>query len=597
MKRQNVNRKGIKIIRQQCRGYLGIMLLKNVVISIIPYMNFYLSAEFINALFDGNNSFAIKIIVFTLGLNGILSICKSFFEILYKRKNAELDADEAYLFCKKILGLSMEMIESSEVRKKRKKIVEAAKIDDNGRKSFLQSIDRIEQGFFNLIFSCLLAAELFVTLLIGKKYLSLFLFIILNVASITIYVIFNNIKEKKNNKLASDMSNYMVEENRLDDAFDLQKLGKDIRLYGIDKYINATKDHLLEIHKKSFSKFQKKKVGFEIGSVIIYYLFQVISYTFICAWAMMKVVKVGSILKYIGLVQGMINATIMIIQGKGRLKGNMIFLNEYTGFLELPGECQKGNIEVPKEIQSLEFKDVSFKYKNSEKYALKNVSFSVKRGEHVALVGVNGSGKTTLIKLLCRFYRPTEGKILLNDIDIESFNYRDYVSLISPVFQDFELLSFPIAENVSMSQTYNLEKCEACMKKSMLDEDFLTDNNRLSAYLNKDFDADGIYLSKGEAQKLAIARALYKEGSILVLDEPTASLDSLSEIAIYKQFHTEQQEKNVFFITHRLSSTIFCDRILVFYDGEIIETGNHETLLDMQGEYYKLWMAQAQYYV
>ncbi len=594
---KSVNTKGYRAIKMLCKDFFVVMFLKNIIVSVTPYVNYYLSAELLNELYVRNGKGIANIIVWILILNFAMAILKDFAEIIYNKRTVYLNSQEAYVLCNKVLNLSLEMIESNEIRQKRKRIVETSKIDNNGRGAFIYSIDSVERGIFNLVFACLLAIEMFNELIKSGVYKSLILFILLNIFSIIIYVKFNRIKEMRNNRLANEISNYMVKENQLDDAIDYQQLGKDIRIYGLDNFIIALKEHVLECHKKSFSQYQKKKIKIESWGVVIYFILQIISYVFVGLWTMQKVIKIGSLLKYIGLVQGMINAIMMIIHGLGRLKGNKQFLKEYTDFLDLKSESQTGNLNVPEGDFFLEFQNVSFRYKGSEEYVIKDVSFSVKKGEHIALVGVNGSGKTTLIKLLCRFYQPTKGRICLNNVDIGKIDYKEYVKLISPVFQGFELLPFLISENIAMSNEYDINKVNECMKKALLDEVFLRNNLPEKKYLYKEFAPEGVNVSKGEAQKLAIARALYKDGEIFVLDEPTASLDSLSEIEIYKQFHKGQKNKNVFFITHRLSSTVFCDRIIVLRNGSIVEMGTHDELINSYGEYSKLWKAQAQYYV
>jgi ATP-binding cassette subfamily B protein len=218
-------------------------------------------------------------------------------------------------------------------------------------------------------------------------------------------------------------------------------------------------------------------------------------------------------------------------------------------------------------------------------------------GKRMAVVGQNGSGKTTLIKLLCRMYDPTEGEILLNGIDIRKYDYAQYMEIFSVVFQDFKLLSFGLGQNVAAAADYNKDKAEDCLIKSGFGERLAHMPKELQTYLYKEFEEDGVDVSGGEAQKIALARALYKDASFIVLDEPTAALDPIAESEVYSKMNEIVGGKTAVFISHRLSSCRFCDDIAVFDEGRLIQRGGHNDLIaDERGKYYELWNAQAQYY-
>lgn len=245
---------------------------------------------------------------------------------------------------------------------------------------------------------------------------------------------------------------------------------------------------------------------------------------------------------------------------------------------------------------TIEFQDVSFTYPGTEKEVLSHISFVIHPEERLALVGKNGSGKSTFIKLLCRLYEPTSGKILYNGIDIIKINYRQYLDMFSVVFQDFTLFSFPIGQNVSAKSTYDRKKAEFYLKQAGLLEKVNQLPDGIDTFLNKNMNDNGVDLSGGESQKLAIARALYKDSPIVIMDEPTASLDPIAEAEIYTKFSNMVENKTAIYISHRLSSCRFCQRIAVFEDGKIVEIGNHNELVNNNGSYSDLWNAQAQYY-
>ena len=244
------------------------------------------------------------------------------------------------------------------------------------------------------------------------------------------------------------------------------------------------------------------------------------------------------------------------------------------------------------------FCDVSFRYPGADALALEHINLTIKKGERLAVVGMNGAGKTTLIKLLCRFYQPDEGKITLNGVDIAEYDNADYTRLFSVVFQDFKLFSFPLDQNIAASEDVDVDRMEQHLKSAGLNElvEELKGDYRVA--IGKQTDENGRDFSGGEQQKLAIARALYKDAPIIVLDEPTAALDPITEFEIYSKFNELVGEKACVFISHRLSSCRFCHNIAVFDGGEIVQLGNHNELLAKKdGKYYELWNAQAKHYV
>ena len=269
-------------------------------------------------------------------------------------------------------------------------------------------------------------------------------------------------------------------------------------------------------------------------------------------------------------------------------------------FLEIPNTMYQGSLTTEKRSDrnyTVEFRDVSFRYPGSQLYALRHVNLRFKVGSRMAVVGENGSGKTTFIKLLCRLYDPTEGEILLNGIDIRKYRYEEYMQLFSVVFQDFQLLSQPLGNNVSGTLHYDRQRARKALEDAGFGERLETLPQGLDTMLYKEFGENGVEVSGGEAQKIAIARALYKDAPFIILDEPTAALDPIAEAEIYSKFNDIVTDKTAIYISHRLSSCKFCDEILVFHQGAVIQQGTHEDLLaEETGKYHQLWHAQAQYY-
>ncbi|MDE7132893.1 MAG: ABC transporter ATP-binding protein/permease [Lachnospiraceae bacterium] len=289
-----------------------------------------------------------------------------------------------------------------------------------------------------------------------------------------------------------------------------------------------------------------------------------------------------------------------LVSAMGNMRNNAAFLVPVFEFLDIPNNMYQGSLTVEKRRDrkyEVEFRNVSFKYPGSENYALRNVSMKFEIGSRMAVVGMNGSGKTTFIKLLCRLYDPTEGEILLNGIDIRKYNYAEYMMIFSVVFQDFQLFALRLGENVASRIVYDPGRVMDSLKKAGFAERFSELPDGIETYLYKDYDKKGVNISGGEAQKIAIARALYKDAPFIILDEPTAALDPIAEAEIYAKFNDIAGDKTAIYISHRLSSCKFCDLIVVFHEGAIIQQGTHDSLVsDENGKYYELWHAQAQYY-
>lgn len=256
-----------------------------------------------------------------------------------------------------------------------------------------------------------------------------------------------------------------------------------------------------------------------------------------------------------------------------------------------------GNSDLSDNKYDIEFKNVSFKYPGSQTYALRNINLKINSGEKLAVVGRNGSGKTTFIKLMCRLYDVTDGEILINGKNISQYSRESLMKLYSVVFQDFSLFSLTVAENVAVSDTPDTDRLYACLKEADILPRIMKMEKRENTVVYKDTDKNGVEISGGEAQKLALARALYKNAPIVVLDEPTAALDPIAENEIYKKFNSFVSGKTAIYISHRLSSCVFCNRIAVFDNSRLVQTGTHEELLNEDGKYSELWHAQAEYYL
>ncbi len=380
-------------------------------------------------------------------------------------------------------------------------------------------------------------------------------------------------------------------------------LAADVRMYRQDKICdryNRSKENIFG-SAGLFAHLARGPIGL-LGAVAtaVSVIFTGVVYVFVCLKALAGAFGLGSVTRYAASIAKVSGGMSGLVSNIGLMCNNTPFLEQTFEYLDIPNHMYQGSLTVEKRRDrnyQVEFRNVSFQYPGSENWALRNVNMKFEIGRRLAVVGRNGSGKTTFIKLLCRLYDPTEGEILLNGIDIRKYNYQEYMDLFSVVFQDFGLLGLKLGENVAGRMDYDKERVVDCLEKAGFSHRFMEMKNGTDTYLYKDYDKDGIEISGGEAQKIAIARALYKDAPFIILDEPTAALDPMAEAEIYSRFDEIAGDKTAIYISHRLSSCKFCDEIAVFHEGAVIQQGSHADLAaDTNGKYYELWNAQAQYY-
>lgn len=380
------------------------------------------------------------------------------------------------------------------------------------------------------------------------------------------------------------------------------KSGKDIRIYNSYDLMERWTTEVLR--HKGFRNMLLKASWGDAGDCFFSAMsgsaISGASYLIVAIIALAGTVTVGNVVRFAGCLSKFLNAIIGIIHDISDLALTARKQLSTLELIHMEDEMYKGSLPVEKRSDGayrIEFRNVSFKYPGTEKYALKNISMELMIGEKLAIVGMNGSGKTTMIKLLCRLYDPQEGEILLNGVNIKKFKQDEYSKLFSVVFQDFTLYPFPLAQNIAISHTYDSGLVRKCLEDADFGKRLNSLEKGLETYLYKDYDDEGIEISGGEAQKIAIARAIYKEAPFILLDEPTAALDPLAEYEIYSNFDKITGTKTAVYISHRLSSCRFCEKIAVFHEGKLVQFGNHEELVtDKKGKYYELWSAQAQYY-
>lgn len=376
------------------------------------------------------------------------------------------------------------------------------------------------------------------------------------------------------------------------------KYAKDIRLYGaVGMMMNKTAQEikgLTKIWRQQASQY----IPWNVISSLVDCVNNGIMYMYLGILTILGKITIGIFTQMVSAVSTFSFSIQNVVNSFQTIIKRSAYANEFIKFMEYPAIMQTGN-KIPASIPHIiEFIDVSFSYPGTDVKILDHVSIHIKTGEHLSIIGLNGAGKTTFIKLLCRLYDVDSGEILLDGINIKEYQYEEYMKLFSVVFQDYKLLSFTLKENIVLDNIVTEEEINSICKIADINDKIHSLKDGLDTILFKSFDKDGVDLSGGEQQKIAIARALYKNSPIVILDEPTAALDPMAEYEIYRQFDQLVGGKTAIYISHRLSSCKFCDTIAVFSEGTIKEYGPHEVLINISnGIYAKMFMAQAQYYL
>ena len=510
------------------------------------------------------------------------------------------------MFCEKSFVIDYDILEKRETLDKIKKAQDGmnARGDFSAFSSYFASF--IEHAL-SIIYSIILLVPLFIPKafvmsgflpgLLNKGYSFLILIFMLALS-----IVISVIVKQKEAKLQHELFERNVQTNReygyfYSLIFDYAN-GKYVRLYKsqplIEKKMNKIVQYLEDSFKYMFTTANKN----QLPVFFVNCLLQIVSYLYVGLKAIYSMISIGSALKYISAYSNLVESVSGIFYSWIEINVKAEYLSYFYDFMEIQNKQYQGTIPTEKRDDNefeIEFRDVSFRYPNTENFVLRHVNQKIKIGTKTAVVGKNGAGKTTFIKLLCRLYEPTEGQILLNGVDIRYYDYKDYSRIFSVVFQDFNLFSFSIAQNVACDKDFDEQKVNDCLERAGFGERLKTmpDGIGTNIYQMED---NGVEISGGEAQKIAIARALYKDAPFVILDEPTSALDPVAEYEIYQHFDKMVQGKTSIYISHRMSSCRFCDKILVFDQGQIVEEGNHEELMAGDGLYSKLWNAQAQYY-
>ena len=376
-------------------------------------------------------------------------------------------------------------------------------------------------------------------------------------------------------------------------------VAKDIRIFGLQNWINDLYASVHDVYLAFRLRVEKVKLLAELTEAVLTMARNGIAYGYLIQMALLEHLSVGEFLLYFTAISTFTQWVMGILQASLKLHTQSLDISRVREFLDYPEPFRfSGGAALPdRRPYELRLEDVSFRYDGAETDTLRHLNLSIRPGEKLAIVGLNGAGKTTLVKLLCGLLDPTEGRVLLNGVDVRQFNRQEYYGLFSAVFQEFSILNVTIAENIAQN-TENIDdaRVNACLDQAGLTQAVAQLPQGTKTHVGREVFLDGVLFSGGQTQRLMLARALYKDSPILILDEPTAALDPLAENDIYLKYNDMTAGKTSLFISHRLASTRFCDRIILLADGGIAEEGTHESLLAAGGAYASLFAVQSRYY-
>ncbi len=573
----------IQTIWQEDKVLFIILFFDTLIASVISLPNIILPKYILDEIIYGQQfDKALILVAVMVGLNGLMSIVADWLEKQQKKKSKRLEFKLHTNVTRKTMDMDYEKLLHPDTYDQMYLASDIANGDN-----FMRLIQNVKGFFSNII------------LLLSMLYLIIQVDLIIMALTILVVVInsitsaFLQKKLFKTRKETSSLIRRLEYIARLAWHIDY---AKEVRIYKLKDFIfnkyNTYNEFVLQriFHNYGYEN-RGRFINTLFGSLQTFALYVVLGFK-----VFLKQITVGDFTLYMNAINTFKNA----LSG---LLGNIISIQDHSRYFE--GYINYMNAEQkapelskwrdPGENLTFTFEDVYFQYPGKDSYALENVNIAIQNNQSISLVGENGAGKTTFILLLLRLLKPTKGRILCNGIDIQSIPFDVYINYFAAVFQDYRIFSFSINENVSFE---NME--EQAVRKAIEDSGLgsVIDNlpNKAGSIIGQDFDDKGINLSGGESQKLAIARAIYKEAPVIILDEPTSSLDARSEYEIFQRMKVIASRKTTIFISHRLYSTIFCDKIIVFDHGRIIETGNHSELVKANGKYAEMFGIQTQYY-
>ena len=597
-----VTRRGYRMLAEYCPRLIRTKVIAAAAEALTPFVTIWFSGQIINEI-AGNRDIGtlVLLVVLTVVLGFAFSMTRNALNRVISEKESRMWNDFTKIFTDKQMNMDFAGLEDQEIQKQRQKAQENLFMFGNGLGQLIWDTPSLVKVIVGIAASVAMTASLFAART-GNAALDSRLWIAAAAGIMVLSGLIGARLRRREEAVFKRWTDNTVWYNRAFTFYGYALYAetaraKDVRLYRQDRIADRVMRELDEHNRKSSGLLNRMSACqglLELSRGVC----NALCYLFVAAKAGLGAFAVGSVVQYVGALMELVKSVsdlFFVITENRVYTGHLQKLFEY---LDLPDAKHQGSRPVSGTDHTIEFRNVSFRYPGSETDVLENVSITLHAGRKQALVGANGAGKTTFVKLLCRLYDPTEGQILLDGTDIREYDYDQYLNLFSFVFQDFKLFALPLGQNIAASETCDTERAEDCIRKAALEERYREMPDGLETWLYHDLSEKGVEISGGEAQKIALARALYKESPVIVLDEPTAALDPIAEEQVYAGFSNTVGDRTAVYISHRLSSCRFCDEITVFDKGCIVQNGTHEELLEEEnGKYRELWDAQAKYYV
>lgn len=582
----SVARHFMKLTRSISKTYIPLIISASIFKSLAPFINIIMPKFILDELMGEKRVkvFVLLVSIVVLG-NAVFILINRYFDTKLDIANLSLMNGFELHLGKHIMNMDFESLEDPNVLDKKEKALYPINVH-NAISKMINNITILIQTIITLAGLVAIVSTL-----------NIFLIIIIITIVIINSFIFKKSQETQfsfHQKIAPINRQYSYHYNIASDF----SMAKDIRIYNMSSYIikkiDAYNDKALNIFSKMFRVMRKYEGISNINLQVQMFL----TYSYMVWKVLENAISIGDFTMYISAANSFSTMVSAFLTQFIEFRQMCRYLDIYLQFESIKPKCHNGKVKTSGiNDVSIEFKNVWFKYPHAEEYTLKDVSIIIKNGEKLSVVGQNGAGKTTFIKLLCRLYEPEKGQILVNGIDTSKYDFNEYIKLLSVVFQDYKFFPLTIKENMVFDRKCDENNLNKSLEKVGILRKVLSLPKGIDTFLYKNFDKKGVELSGGEMQKLAIARAIYKNSPIVVLDEPTSALDPYSEYEIYSRFNELIQNKTSVYISHRLSSCKFCDKIAVFDKGELIEYGTHIELERLNGKYSEMWHSQAQYYI
>lgn len=575
----------IKLAHSISRSYIPLVVISSMFKAVSPFLNIIMPKFIIDELLGEQNISLIAIYVgVVVAGNALLNLINKFFNMKIDIANASLVNGFELNLGEHIMEMSYESLEDPEVLNKKEQALYP--IRSQG------AIWRMINDMIGLLQTAITIIGL-VAIVSTLNIVLILLIIVVTIVNSAVYKKSQSIQFKLNQELTPINRRFMYYMQTTTDF----SIGKDMRIFNMSPLMldksNDNNSESLSFYEKLLiieGKFMGlSNINLQVQMLVVYgYM----------VWRVLAgAISIGDFSMYISAANNFSSSISSFMTQFIEFRQMCKYLDLYVHFEAIGDKVVDGTKKVDLTKKStIEFKNVYFKYPRSEDYILKDVSIKITSGEKLSIVGQNGAGKTTFIKLLCRLYAPEKGEILLNGIPSTEYSFNEYTKLLSVVFQDFKLFSFSIKQNMCFDANKKDTDIKTALEKSGIYDKIESLKNGMDTSLYKNFDPDGVELSGGEMQKLAIARAICKDTQLVILDEPTAALDPYAEAEIYTKFNELVDNRTAIYISHRLSSCRFCDKIAVFNNGTICEYGTHDELEKLDGKYTEMWQAQAQYY-